>query len=106
MPENAHDPVDHARTTRPHAGEALKDTANMPALVVGGLALVAFVGGLAGFATGNAGLGVLLVVIAAVGFAVAGIWLMVEHRRVKHLEDRWYAEHPEATPRGPADRSS
>ena len=33
MGDTAEDPVDHARTTRPHAGESMKDTANMPALV-------------------------------------------------------------------------
>jgi hypothetical protein len=27
------DPVDHARTTRPHAGELMTDTKEMPALV-------------------------------------------------------------------------
>ena len=34
------DPVDHARTTRPHAGESMKDNKIMPALIVIGLALV------------------------------------------------------------------
>ena len=28
--------------------------------------------------------------------AVGLIWLFVEHRRVRGIEDRWYAEHPEA----------
>ena len=67
------DPVDHARTTRPHAGESMTDTKNMPALT--GLAFIA---------------------IAAAGFVVGLAWLAVEHRRVRNIEERWYAEHPAA----------
>ena len=37
------DPVDHARTTRPHAGESMKDNKIMPGLIVIGIALVLFV---------------------------------------------------------------
>ena len=33
------DPVDHSRTTRPHAGESMKDNKIMPGLVVIGVAL-------------------------------------------------------------------
>ncbi len=55
------DPIDHARTTRPHAGESMTDTRNIPALIVIGLA-----------------------------------WLAVEHRRIRSIEERWYAEYPEA----------
>ena len=47
------DPVDHVRTTRPHAGESMTDTKNMPALIVIGLALASFVGALSAFATSH-----------------------------------------------------
>ena len=96
MGDNAKDPVDHARTTRPHAGEAMKDTANMPALIIIGLALVAFVAGLAAFATGHAGVGVVSAVLAAAGFIIGSAWLVVEHRRVRRIEDQWHAQHPDA----------
>ena len=43
------DPVDHARTTRPHAGESMKDNKIMPGLVVIGLSLVSFVAALSAF---------------------------------------------------------
>ena len=90
------DPVDHARTTRPHAGESMTDTKNMPALIVIGLALVSFVGSLAGFATGHHDTGLVFSSIAVAGFVIGLVWLAVEHRRVRNIEERWYAEHPEA----------
>ena len=37
------DPVDHARTTRPHAGESMKDNKIMPGLILIGVALVLFI---------------------------------------------------------------
>ena len=90
------DPVDHARTTRPHAGESMTDTKNMPALIVIGLALVSFVGGLAAFATRHHDVGLTLAAIAAAGFVIGLAWLVVEHRRVRRIEERWYADHPDA----------
>ena len=90
------DPVDHARTTRPHAGESMTDNVIMPAIVVTGLALVSFVGCLAAFATHHEDVGLLLAVLAAAGFFISVAWLAAEHRRVRRIEDRWYTEHPEA----------
>lgn len=58
------DPVDHSRTTRPHAGESMTDTKNMPALIVIGLALVSFVGCLAAFATGHPDIGLMFASLA------------------------------------------
>ena len=96
------DPVDHARTTRPHAGETMKDTKNMPALILLGVALVSFVAALAAHAASNHTVGVILGCISAVVFVVAGAWFMIEHRRVKSIEDRWYAEHPDAERQRPS----
>ncbi|OCB12334.1 UsfY protein [Mycobacterium vulneris] len=89
------DPVDHSRTTRPHAGESMKDNRNMPALALIGLGVVLFVACLVGFATGNTGAGVLLAVVAAVALVAGGAWLAITHLRVRRIEERWYAEHPE-----------
>ena len=47
------DPIDHVRTTRPHAGESMKDNKIMPGLVVIGVTLVLFVSCLAAFATSH-----------------------------------------------------
>jgi hypothetical protein len=88
------DPVDHARTTRPHAGESMKDNVIMPALIVIGLALVTFVGSLAAFATNHDDVGLTLVGLAAVGFVIGSLWLALEHLRVRRIEDRWYTDHP------------
>ncbi|AMO60398.1 UsfY protein [Mycolicibacterium phlei] len=89
------DPVDHARTTRPHAGESMKDTRNMPGLILAGVALVLFVSAIAAHAVSNHGVGIGLGSTSAVVFVVAGGWLLAEHMRVRKLEERWYAEHPD-----------
>ena len=88
------DPVDHFRTTRCHAGESMTDNVVMPALIVIGLALVMFVGCLAAFASGHPEVGLTVGSLAAGGFIVGSVWLAVEHLRVRHLEERWYAAHP------------
>lgn len=96
------DPVDHARTTRPHAGESMTDTKNMPALIVIGIALVCFVGGLAAHATSHHSTGLVFGAISAALLAVGLVWLAVEHRRVRGIEERWYAEHPDAQRQRPS----
>lgn len=90
------DPIDHARTTRPHAGESMTDTKNMPALIVIGVSLVCFVGALAAHATSHHSTGIAFGSISAALLAVGMLWLFVEHRRVRGIEERWYTEHPEA----------
>ncbi|WP_026256343.1 protein UsfY [Mycobacterium sp. 155] len=88
------DPVDHSRTTRPHAGESMKDNVIMPALVVIGLALVLFVACLSAFATGHTEVGFTVGALSAAGFLVGSLWLAFEHIRIRHIEQRWYADHP------------
>lgn len=88
------DPVDHARTTRPHAGESMKDNVIMPALVLIGVALVMFVGCLSAFASGHSDVGFAVGSLAAAGFVIGGLWLAFEHLRIRRIEDRWYADHP------------
>ena len=96
------DPVDHARTTRPHAGESMKDNKIMPGLVVIGVALVLFVSCLAAFATSHHDVGLVLASLAGAGFVVGGGWLAIEHLRVRRIEERWYAEHPDALRQRPS----
>jgi hypothetical protein len=90
------DPVDHARTTRPHAGESMKDNKIMPGLIVIGVALVLFVSGLAAHGSGHHNVGIGLGLTSLVLFLIGGGWLAVEHLRVRRIEERWYAEHPDA----------
>jgi hypothetical protein len=96
------DPVDHARTTRPHAGESMKDNKIMPGLIVIGVALVLFVSCLAAFATRHHDVGLVLASSSAAGFVIGGAWLAVEHLRVRRIEERWYAEHPDAQRQEPS----
>ncbi|MHA3023274.1 protein UsfY [Mycobacterium sp. BMJ-28] len=90
------DPVDHTRTTRPHAGESMKDNVIMPALILIGVALVLFVASLSAFATGHFDVGVTVAVLSAAGMIIGALWLGLEHVRVRRIEERWYAAHPEA----------
>lgn len=96
------DPVDHVRTTRPHAGESMTDNVIMPALIVVGVALVAFVACLAAFATKHQDVGLALAASSAAGFVIGGCWLALEHRRVRRLEERWYADHPDVKRQAPS----
>jgi hypothetical protein len=72
----------------------MTDTNNVPALIVIGVALVCFVGSLAAFATRHHDTGLVFASIAAAGFVIGTVWLAIEHRRVRGIEERWYAEHP------------
>lgn len=96
------DPVDHSRTTRLHAGESMKDNKIMPGLVTIAVALVLFVSCLAAFATEHHDVGLVLATLSGAGFVVGAGWLMIEHSRVRRIEERWYAEHPEARRQRPS----
>jgi hypothetical protein len=88
MGDTAKDPVDHARTTRPHAGETMKDTVNLPAIALLFVAVVAFVGCLAALGTSHGDIGAWLAVLAAVLFVASGLWFGLEHWRVRRNELR------------------
>jgi Flp pilus assembly protein TadB len=96
MGNTAKDPVDHARTTRKHAGQNMKNTAAMPALIAIGVGVVAIVIGLYFLAAGDA-LVCIIAGVAALLLIVAGFgWLARERRRVRRLEAQFVAEHPGA----------
>jgi archaellum biogenesis protein FlaJ (TadC family) len=97
------DPVDHARTTQPHAGESMKDNRIMPGLVVIGVTVVLFVACLAAFATSHNDVGLTLASLAGAGFIIGAGWLVVEHQRVRRIEERWYAEHPDIQRQKPSN---
>jgi hypothetical protein len=83
MPDTSDDPVDHARTTLPLAGEAIKDGSNVPGLLLVGVAVVALVVCLATFAMGHSTVGVVAAAVTVVAAVIAGAWLTVTHRRVR-----------------------
>ena len=82
-------------------GVAPKDNVIRPALVVIGVALVLFVGCLAAFATRHHDVGLMLGSASAAGFVIGSLWMAIEHVRVRRIEERWYAEHPEVTRQRP-----
>lgn len=102
MGDTSNDPVDHARTTRQHAGETMKNGMNAPGLLLLAGAIVAMVVALAAYATGNATAGLAATAVSAVGFLGGGGWLFTAHRRVRKMELRWLADHPQADAQPPA----
>ncbi|MCV7197668.1 protein UsfY [Mycobacterium angelicum] len=97
MGDTYRDPVDHLRTTRPLAGESLIDVLHWPGYLLMVAGVIGGVGSLAAFGSGhyNQGMtaGVVALALAVIGLA----WLTVEHRRIRRIADRWYAEHPEVS---------
>lgn len=93
MGDTGADPVDHARTTREHAGETMKNGANAPGLFAAALGVVALVAGLFGVAAGQTTVGVIALAVAAVAGIVGLAWLAYTHRQVRKNEREWYAAH-------------
>jgi len=94
MTDSISDPIDHARTTRQHAGETMKNGTNSPGLVLVAIGVVALVVGLYGLAVGSAigafsGIG-LAVILASAGLS----WVLLAHREVRKSERCWHAAHP------------
>ncbi|MCV7215604.1 hypothetical protein H7J51_09945 [Mycobacterium crocinum] len=96
MGNTGRDPIDHSRTTRQRAGETMKNTRTMPGLVLGAVAIVAFVIGLFMFAASHIAAGVVAEVVAAIAAVVAVAWMLGQHRRIGRAAAAYAAEHPEA----------
>lgn len=101
MGDTSSDPIDHARTTRHHAGETMKNGANAPGLVLGAVGVVALVVSLFYFARGTTDVGVIAAVVAAALVIGGGGWVLIAHRRVLQQERRWLAERPHVDPEPP-----
>ncbi|TGD84380.1 LapA family protein [Mycolicibacterium sp. CH28] len=89
------DPVDHARTTQPHAGESFIDTLWLPGLLLIALGVVGFAGTVAALAYNRHGLLIVLAAVVAGLLIVGGLAIMVEHHRVQRVERQWLSEHPD-----------
>lgn len=101
MGDTYRDPVDHLRTTRPLAGESLIDVLHWPGYILVVAGLIAVVASIAAFGTGHYEEG-MTAAVAAVVVLVSGLaWLAVEHRRIRLIAERWYAEHPEVPKQRP-----
>lgn len=88
-----HDPVDHARTTQPHAGESFIDTLWLPGLILIGIGTVLIAGTVAAIAYGASTVSLILGLIAGALVTAGAMLIFVEHQRVKRVEQRWLAEH-------------
>jgi hypothetical protein len=99
------DPVDHARTTRQHAGESMKNGANAPGLALVAAGVIATVICLVSLATGHDSAAVSTALIAVLGCIAGAVWLVVAHRRVRAVEQQWLAEHPSVPEQPPASRA-
>lgn len=95
MGDTYRDPVDHLRTTRPLAGESLIDVLHWPGYLMVVAGMIAGGGSLAAFGTGHYSQGMTSGVVAGVLTVIGLVWLAFEHRRIRRIADRWYAEHPE-----------
>lgn len=84
-------PVDHARTTRQHAGESLRNGANVPGLAGSAVAVIALTVGLFAVATGHLAAGATALIVAVVLGALSAAWLLRAHRKVRDAELRWHA---------------
>ncbi len=90
-----HDPVDHSRTTQPHAGESFIDTLWLPGLMLIMLGTVTIAGFLAATAYDRTDWQLPLGFIAGALVTAGAILITLEHHRVKRVEQRWLAEHPD-----------
>ena len=78
------DPVDDARTTRAHAGEAITDGRNWPGYILIALSLGFFGGGLVAAADGFGGWTAILFPVAAVLFLAGLTAVLLVRKRVKN----------------------
>ena len=89
------DPIDHCRTTQPHAGESFIDTLWLPGLLLIGIGTVLIAGTVAATAYGNRDLSLILALIAGALVTAGALLITLEHQRVKRVERQWQKEHPD-----------
>lgn len=92
------DPIDHSRTTQPHAGESFIDTLWLPGLWLIGLGVVTIAGMLAALAYQHDEWLLPLCLVAGALVTAGGLLVALEHHRVKRVEERWFSDHPERRP--------
>ncbi|WP_242657620.1 LapA family protein [Mycobacterium intracellulare] len=86
MGDTARDPLDHQRSSRPRVGQALKNPAKAPGVLLVGAGVVALAICLACFADGRVGAGVAAAAVSLLTAAAGLAWLTTEARRLRELE--------------------
>jgi hypothetical protein len=84
MPEQ-YDPTDHARTTRPRMGEAMKDKRSLGGYAAMGLAVFAIAICLGAAAHGMMSWAIGAGIVAAVLSVVGSVWVFAERRHMGHV---------------------
>jgi hypothetical protein len=84
MGDTHDDPTDHARTTQPHAGIAMKDNFFWPGLILLVVAMVGLISTAATAAYRHYEWLSTTVLIAVLGAVAGALWLVMENRRVPH----------------------
>ncbi|WP_329602554.1 MULTISPECIES: protein UsfY [Mycolicibacterium] len=87
--------MDHSRTTQPHAGESFIDTLWLPGLGLIALGIVTIAGFVFATAYHRADIQLPLGLIAGALVTAGALVITFEHLRVKRVEQRWLADHPE-----------
>lgn len=100
MGDTARDPLDHQRSSRPRVGQALKNPAKAPGLLLVGAGVVALAICLACFADGRVGAGIVAAVVSVLAAAAGLAWLTREARRLRELEREHGSDHSPAESRG------
>jgi hypothetical protein len=98
MGDTFHDPVDHVRTTRPHAGRAVIDVMGWPGYTLLVVGMVAGISCLTAFATGHDRQGLEVAAFAVFAAGLGTLWLLFEHRRIGRVNQQWHRAHPEVVP--------
>ena len=96
MGDTFHDPVDHVRTTRPHAGRAVIDVLGWPGYALLVLSMVVAMGCMVAFGTGHSHQGVEFATLSVLAAGLGALWLTMEHRRIRRVNVQWHETHPEA----------
>jgi hypothetical protein len=73
----------------------MTDVVSWPGYAFIAAAVLALVGSLAAFGSGHHSTGLVAAGIAVVVAVLGALWLMTEYRRLRGIEERWRAEHPE-----------
>lgn len=102
MERNHRDPVDHYRTTHQHAGETFIDGYCWPGLLSIALGVISLAGCVASVAYNHREYTMTTGVVAVLAIAFGILWIVLEHRRVRHMDIRWLAEHSDQEGRAPA----
>ena len=93
MGDTHHDPADHSRTTQEHCGITMKDNLYWPGLALLAVGVLGLIATVAAAAYRHHELIATTGLVALLAIVGGALWLFFENRRVRRLEDDWFAEH-------------